>query len=187
MRVDLRPIVFPGMREDQLRFGANLTLPLRQGSGAPRLQIAGSVRLLLESRLDTGEGTLDLLSPSGFMAGGMRPRRQFDLSFGYSERGLGLRLSGERRSATFLDAAGQAGLLTFEPLTTFSLRAFVEGSRLAPRLALLSGSRFGFTINNLGNERERVRDSFGLTPLAFQPALRDPVGRTIEFEFRKTF
>jgi hypothetical protein len=177
------------MSEEQLRLGANLTLPLRRGRGAPRLQVGGSVRLLLSSRLDTGlaGGDIDLRSPSGFVPGGMRPRRQFDFSLGYSERGLGLRLSGERRSATFLDAAGQTGLLTFEPLTAFSLRAFVEGSRLAPRSFLLAGSRFGLTINNLANAREEVRDPLGLSPLAFQSALRDPVGRTVEFEFRKTF
>lgn len=188
-RVDLRPVVFPAMSEDQLRLGGNLTLPLRQGSGGPRAQVSGSYRLLLRSRLDAGlpGGSVDLLSRSAFSLGANRPRHQFDLGIGYSERGLGLRLSGERRSATFLDAAGQTGLLVFEPLTTFSLRAFVEGSRLAPRSYFLSGSRFALTVNNLGNERERVRDSRGLTPLAFQPALRDPSGRTIEIEFRKTF
>jgi iron complex outermembrane recepter protein len=32
-----------------------------------------------------------------------------------------------------------------------------------------------------------VRDSFGHTPLQFQAAYRDPIGRTIELELRKVF
>jgi hypothetical protein len=117
----------------------------------------------------------------------MRPRHQFDFSLGYSEKGLGIRLNGERRTASFLTLGESAGVLAFEPLTTFSLRAFVEGSRLAPGSSLLRGSRLGLGVPNLGNDRERIRDGRGITPLAYQPALRDPLGRTVELEFRKSF
>jgi iron complex outermembrane recepter protein len=39
----------------------------------------------------------------------------------------------------------------------------------------------------LTNDRQDVRDRFGNTPLQYQPAYRDPLGRTVEFEIRKVF
>jgi hypothetical protein len=42
-------------------------------------------------------------------------------------------------------------------------------------------------VVNLINDRQKVRDSHGVTPLQYQPAYRDPLGRTIEFEIRKVF
>jgi iron complex outermembrane recepter protein len=189
VRVDLRPVVFPRQEERQLRTALNLTLPLKAASRDGRLQVSGSLRFLLSSRLAVGQGlgSVDLLDRSAIALGGaMRPRREFDLTLGYSERGLGLRLGAERRSRSFL-ASSENSLLTFSPLTSFSLRAFVEGSRLGPQSTLLRGSRLGLTISNLANRRERVRDERGLTPLAFQPALRDPLGRLVEVELRKSF
>jgi hypothetical protein len=190
VRVDLRPVVFPSQREEQIRFGFTLNRPLRKGSGGPRLQLSGSYRHLLGSRLQLPEnlGTVDLLDRSSIALGGaMRPRHQFDFTVGYSERGLGVRLNGERRSESNLGVGSQSEILTFEPLTSFSLRGFVDGRRLAPHSALLRNSRISLSVNNLTNSRERVRDGLGSTPLAYQPGLRDPVGRSIEVEFRKTF
>jgi hypothetical protein len=189
LRVDLRPVLFPALKEEQVRVGSNLNLPLRRLAASARLQLAASYRLLLKSRLSPGEGSapIDLLGRSSLGLGGMRPRHQIDFSLGYAERGLGLRLAGERRSRSFLDASPAAGPLVFGSLTTFNLRAFVEGQCLAPRSALLKGSRISLSVANLGNSREDVRSKAGETPLAFQPALRDPLGRTIEIELRKTF
>jgi hypothetical protein len=106
---------------------------------------------------------------------------------GYSEPGLGVRLSGERRSRSFLQAGGAADVLTFSPLATFSMRGFIEGRRLAASSSLLSNSRIGTDVDNVLNKRERVSDGQGRTPLSYQAAIRDPVGRTIQIEFRKTF
>ena len=42
-------------------------------------------------------------------------------------------------------------------------------------------------VLNATNDRQSVRDSFGTTPLQYQPGYRDPLGRTIEIELRKVF
>ncbi len=189
-RVDLRPVVFPSQREEQLRASINLGLPLGQSPRRPRLQLNASLRYLLGSTLVTpdGETAIDLLGRSGIALGGaMRPRLRADFTLGYAERGLGLRLTGERRGVSFLGAAQGPDLLTFAPLTTINLRAFVDGQRFAPSSSFLRRSRVSVEVGNLTNRREQVRDGQQATPLAFQPILRDPVGRTLELDFRVTF
>lgn len=190
VRVDLRPISFEWVREDQLRYGMNLTLPL--SGRARRMQFNAAHTVLLRSELAIGRGLepIDLLSRNAIGLGGAsRPRHLFEVMLGYAEPGLGARLMLERRTRSFLDNSGadRADLLRFEPLTTVGFRAFTEGSRLAPGTAWLRGSRLSLTVLNLANARERVRDQSGNTPLAFQPVYRDPLGRTIEVEFRKAF
>lgn len=199
VRVDLRPVSFARQDEKQLRYGFNLTVPLAKlgweaadESRRGRIQLTASHTILLESDLliRPGIARVDLLSRSAAGLGGAsRPRHQFDVTLGYAERGLGIRLNAERRTASFLDLGGaeSADLLRFAPLTTVGVRVFAEGSRIAPDLAWLKGSRLSLGIVNLTNARERVRDDNGLTPLSYQRAYRDPLGRTVEVEFRKTF
>lgn len=199
VRVDLRPVSFARHDEQQLRTGINLALPLAvpgqgatSGSRKARIQLSASHSLVLKSKLLIRPGLepIDLLAKDAVgLGGGSRPRHQFDLSFGYAEPGLGARVTINRRGGSFLDAAGDQGanLLRFRPLTTLGLRAFAEGSRLLPGVDWLQGARFSLTVVNLANAREKVRDASGLTPLGYQPAYRDPLGRTIELELRKTF
>lgn len=189
VRVDLTPVIFPAQREEQLRASANLSLPLGESSRRPRLQVSASLRTLLNSRLTLPDGAvIDLLGRSGVALGGaMRPRHRFDFTLGYAERGLGVRLTGERRGVSYLGAAEGPGLLTFAPLTTLNLRAFVEGQRIAPSSPVLRRARVSLDISNLANRREQVRDGAGATPLAFQPVFRDPVGRTVELDLRVAF
>ncbi|MEJ8630412.1 hypothetical protein P0F65_12230 [Sphingomonas sp. I4] len=42
-------------------------------------------------------------------------------------------------------------------------------------------------VTNLFNIRPRVRDRTGTTPLSYQPAYLDPLGRTLSFNLRKVF
>jgi hypothetical protein len=42
-------------------------------------------------------------------------------------------------------------------------------------------------VHNATNERQSVVDSAGITPLPYQSAYRDPLGRTVEIELRKVF
>lgn len=188
VRVDLSPVIFPSQRERQLRASANLSVPLGESSRRPRLQVSASLRTLLGSRLTLPDGSaIDLLGRSGVALGGaMRPRNRFDFTLGYAERGLGVRLTGERRGVSYLGSEG-ADLLTFAPLTTLNLRAFVEGQRIAPSSDILRRARLSLDIGNLANRRETVRDGAGATPLAFQPVFRDPVGRTVEVDLRIAF
>jgi outer membrane receptor protein involved in Fe transport len=77
--------------------------------------------------------------------------------------------------------------LRFGALGTVMLRAFAEVDRLLGADALTRGTRLSLTLNNLFNAREAVRDGTGLTPLAYQAAYRDALGRTIEVEVRRRF
>jgi len=42
-------------------------------------------------------------------------------------------------------------------------------------------------VLNLLDGRQSVRDSIGITPLAFAPGYLDPVGRTVWLTLRKSF
>lgn len=136
-----------------------------------------------------GEATIDLLAADAVGFGGLgAPRHRFDGSFTYSESGLGARATVQSRGASVVEAGGGADdLFRFMPLTTFNLKAWVTGERLAPRSSLLKGTRFSFTLVNLADVRERVVDRFGITPLIHQTGYRDPIGRSLEVELRKKF
>lgn len=166
--------------------------PARASSARPRLQLNFSHTWTLDSELVIREGLdpVDLLSRSAIGIGGAtRPRHQLDFSLGYAERGLGARVTGRHRGESFLRLvdAGDTDVLRFAPLTTFGLRAWAEPSRFAPQVGWLKRSRLTVSLANIFNRRQRIADSAGLTPLAYQPDYRDPLGRTIEFEFRKAF
>jgi outer membrane receptor protein involved in Fe transport len=47
--------------------------------------------------------------------------------------------------------------------------------------------RITFNVNNLLDQRVKVRDNAGLTPLSYQPGYVDPVGRTVRIGIRKLF
>jgi hypothetical protein len=214
--VDARPVSFASRSEQQLRTGILLNLPLgRSGKGRgaladdgedsgdgparparpglrPRLQLSASHTWLLESGLiiAPGQRRIDLLSREAVGFGGLgRPRHRVDATLGYAERGVGARISMQSRGESLIEAGGggTANMLRFTPLTTFSLKAWVQGERIAPGSRLLKGSRFTLSVQNATDVRERVRDRFGATPLSYQPAYRDPVGRLVEIEFRKKF
>ncbi len=215
IQVDVRPVQFARESQKQLRTGLNLTLPLGGGAGGaaapaaaaeddeapparparggrPRLQLNLSHTWMLESELLIREGVeaIDLLSRDAIGLGGAsRPRHQLDFALGYSERGFGARLTGKHRGRSFLRliSNGDTDVLRFSPLTTFSLRAWAEPGRLVPNADWLKGSRLSLSVLNITNKRQRVTDSAGLIPLAYQRAYRDPLGRTVEIEFRKAF
>jgi outer membrane receptor protein involved in Fe transport len=211
--VDVSPVLFPARSESQwrnalsLRFRLGGSAPAEQGaiddeSGggddaaprgrATRLQLLFAHTLLLSSRLTLREGLapIDLLSGNAVLFAGGRPRHQLDLSANLTRAGLGLRLNAAYRSRSVVgltDLAGAPTQLRFGALGTLSARAFAEADRLFGRSALTKGTRLSLSVNNLTNAREEVRDRFGITPLPYQPAFRDALGRTIELEIRRRF
>jgi hypothetical protein len=99
-------------------------------------------------------------------------------------------LTGSHQSRSFVELGGgpnNPDLLQFGALTIVNLRAFANADRLFGSQAWARGSRVSLSLMNLANARQVVRDSFGVTPLAFQPAYRDAVGRTVEVELRRKF
>jgi hypothetical protein len=135
---------------------------------------------------------IDLLDGGSTGRGGGQPRHEIEAQAGITRNGLGARLSANWQSATHVD--GATGLpsdqLSFGSLTTVNFRLFANLGGMPKVVAdhpWLRGSRVTVSINNLFNERQRVRDATGVTPTNYQPDLLDPLGRTIRISFRKLF
>ncbi len=137
-----------------------------------------------------GFDAVDLLSRDAFgLSGTKRARHEFDFTIVYAERGLGILRSGQHKNRSFLNLidGNSPNIPRFAPLTTISLRTFIDGQRLMPSAELLKGSRISLSVLNLTKVRQKVRDSNGNIPLSYQPAYRDPAGRIVQIEFRKSF
>ena len=206
--VDTRPLNFARQSEEQVRYGFELNLPLsndaesapnsansavgraRKRGGRLRFSFSHAILLNSEVLISPGFAPVDLLSPDAFgFNGGERPRNEFDFGAEYASRGLGVQLNGQHRSQSYINLTGGAtpNILRFSPLTTVNVRGFVDGQRLWPAAAWLTGTRFSLQITNIGNSRQNVRDTNGDTPLLYQAGYRDPTGRTVQFEVRKVF
>jgi hypothetical protein len=147
--------------------------------------IVFSDKLLIRSGLDT----VDLLGGGALGIGGGRVRHQVDATAALTSGGLGARAGVTWRGASRLDTnfAGITDTLRFSPVFLLNLRLFADARRILPRSDWAKGVRVSLDVVNLLNDRQSVHDFQGNTPLQYQPAYRDPLGRTIEFEIRKVF
>jgi len=138
-----------------------------------------------------GTAPLDLLNGDAITATGGQPRHQLELQLGYSNNGLGARLSGDWQSGTAVAGApgSPGGDLHFSPLATANLRLFADLGRLGSlgTHAWARGARVTLSLTNVTDARERVRDATGATPLRYQPDYLDPLGRTVKISLRKLF
>ena len=162
--------------------------------GGGRLQFALYHTWHLSDRVLIADGgpRLDLLNGDAIGSSGGQPRHELEGQAGYSNNGLGARLSVNFRSATAVNGGTTAAptRLDFGSLTTANLRLFAD---LGQRLDLLRkhpwlrGTRVAFSVDNLFDSRQRVRDQAGATPVNYQPDLLDPLGRTVRLSIRKLF
>ena len=135
------------------------------------------------------------LDPVNLLEGGAigiaagRVRHQLDGTAAVTKGGLGARLGVTWRGRSTLETriVGETEELRFSPLFIVNLRAFTDAERLFGRSAWTRSMRLSLNVLNLTNDRQKVRDSLGNTPLQYQPAYRDALGRTIEIEIRKVF
>jgi outer membrane receptor protein involved in Fe transport len=135
--------------------------------------------------LRPGVPVVDLLHGGAIAGNGGRPRHELQWELGTHRHGLGARLIGNWRSGTVVregDAAVER--LRFSPLMQLDLRLFADvgGLTTAP---WARGFRLSLGISNLLNDRQEVRDASGATPLSYQPAYLDPLGRTVSIGLRK--
>lgn len=156
-----------------------------------RLQLAVYHTILLDNDVVIRPSlpTVDLLAGGAIGISGAPSRHQVNALMTLGTRGIGTVVSATWRSQSFLLLATGAGTdrLRFSPLATVNLTAFVAATRLFPGERWLRGSRFSIAVTNLLNQRQDVNGAAGVTPLRYQSGYRDPVGRTIEFSFRKVF
>jgi hypothetical protein len=154
-----------------------------------------TLRLQDEILLRDGAPALDLLNGSALDARGGRPRHELEFQAGASKRGLGARVTATWQSGTTvsgLAAGGGAGGgdLRFSDYGTVNISLFANladrfGGPEAPEW--LKGIRVSLGIVNLFNARPDVSDADGLTPVNYQGAYLNPLGRLVSFGLRKVF
>ena len=207
IRVDSSTVNFARQHTEQLRLGANFTIPLIPASIAPatpgvrgaarrrtpplRLQVNAAQTILLESNSVIREGlpVVDLLEGGAIGIGGGRGRNSTDFSLALTRGSTGLRFSARRAGVSYLIIGTSAApdLLTFDPVTTMDLKLFADLGDLFPSRSALKKTRLTVAFDNIANERQRVTNAAGDIPQAYQPVRRDALGRTIKFELRKVF
>jgi hypothetical protein len=156
-----------------------------------RLSLTASHSIVFEDEITIRDGLpdVDLLDGGAIGLGGGRVRHQLDATASLASGGTGIRVNANWRGKSELNAldSGVADRLSFSPVFNLGVRAFADLHRFLPHSQWAKGTRLSINIQNLTNDRQEVRDSFGDTPLRYQPGYRDPLGRTIEFEIRKLF
>jgi iron complex outermembrane receptor protein len=168
----------------------------RPNSSGGRWQISlyDSVRFMDQIVIRPDLPVVDLLH-GGAVANGGSSRHTVDLDAGWFNKGLGIRLTGKYiTGSTVIGGTTNTGAsapdLIFGSLLTFNAQAFLNfdnRKKLVTAIPFLTGSRLRFSVDNITNAIKDVHDSNGLTPIAYQPGLLDPRGRTVQINFRKKF
>ncbi|MGX7953253.1 TonB-dependent receptor plug domain-containing protein [Tsuneonella sp. HG249] len=163
------------------------------GQGRWNLSLYHSIELSNQAQIAPGNPPLDLLEGEALGESGVS-RHTIQLEGGVFYRGIGTRVSGNYRSGSTVRGSDLPGAsdLRFGDLVTFDLRSFVNLEQQKWLTGngdpgFWKGTRFGVSVRNLLDTRQRVTDESGSVPLRYQPGLIDPVGRFVEIEFRKMF
>lgn len=167
----------------------------RGGGGNPRatrLQLALFHTVHLKEMVTIADGVpaLDLLNGDVIGSGGGQARNEVEAQAGITRYGLGARMTANWKSGTHVNASagGASTDLDFSSLATVNLRLFADlGVRreLVQKHPLLRGTRLTFSVNNLFDQQQTVRDATGVVPVTYQPDYLDPRGRVIQFSVRK--
>jgi iron complex outermembrane receptor protein len=162
------------------------------GQGGGRVQFAVYHTWHFTDRVLVQQGgpLLDLLDGDAIGAGGGQARHEVEAQAGYSNNGIGVRLSANYANGTRVNGGTTAApeTLNFSGLATANLRLFADlGQRLEWVKAhpWLRGMRVSVAVDNVLNSRQRVRDATGETPIGFQPDYLDALGRTVRISVRK--
>lgn len=146
----------------------------------------------LKDELLVREGVpeLDLLDGAAIDFRGGRRRHEIEFQAGVFKRGLGARVTANWQSETRVRGlSGGASDLRFSDFGTVNISLFANLADYfrVTSPSLIKATRISIGINNLFNSRPEVRDEAGLTPISYQPAYLDPLGRSISFNIRKIF
>lgn len=150
------------------------------------LSVYHTLRIADRILIAPGGPELDLLNGDATGGTGGVSRHEVRVQGGVMHNGMGLRLNATWRSGSTVDSGAET--LHFSDLATINLRLFANlglQRALVEKVPFLRGTRISIGVNNLFNSRQRVRDGSGVTPLGFQPAYLDPLGRTVSLSFRK--
>ena len=138
-----------------------------------------------------GLPVLNLLNGDTIGSNGGTSEHELEAQLGYSNNGIGMRLTANWQSATTVIAgpSSPTGNLRFDDRTTANLRLFINLGQQASLVKYwwAQGTRVSLGVNNLFDSRQRVTDATGATPLRYQAGYLDPTGRTIRLSIRKLF
>lgn len=203
--VDSRTVNFARQHTSELRSAVGFSIPLthpapparavagvkRKAPARPILQVNASFTHVFSSNSTIREtlGQVDLLAGGAVGLSGGRNRDSVDASVALSDRGVGLRAQMAWRGPSYLITGTDLApdRLKFNSYAKFDLKVFADLPRLLGASPLTRGARITFGIDNVTNARQSVRNQTGTAPLSYQPIYRDPLGRLISIEFRKTF
>lgn len=162
-----------------------------RGGGRGRLFVSVYHTIILEDSLLIldGQERLDLLDGDAISSSGGTPENEVTAQAGFSQGPYGGFLRVSWQDATEIND-GNGGRLSFDDLTTTNLRLqydFGRNPKLLIRYPFLDSVRASFSIDNVFNEKQRVTDAAGLTPINYQPDLLDTQGRTVSLRLRKLF
>jgi hypothetical protein len=161
------------------------------GGSRGRLSFSLTDTITFTDKVSIGPGLPELDYLHGEAAGGTggTPRHTVEAQGGWSNNGLGARISANWRSGTTVNTLAGDNL-RFSPLATFNLRLFDnfgDQPDLLVKHPWLRGTQLRFEVNNIFDRKPNVRNASGNVPLSYQPDLLDPLGRTVMISFRKLF
>ena len=166
----------------------------RGGQAGGRIQFAVYHTWHFTDRVLVADGgpSLNLLDGDAIGNNGGQARHELEAQAGYTNNGLGARISANYATGTRVDGGTIAApeALNFGGLATANARLFADlGQRLEWVKAhpWLRGMRVSLSVDNVFNTRQRVTDATGAVPNTYQPDYLDPLGRTVRLSIRKLF
>ena len=163
-----------------------------QGGGRLNFALYHTWHFKEEVLIQNGGPRLDLLNGDATGGSGGQPRHEFEAQAGYTNNGVGFRLSGNYSTGTEVNGGTPAvpERLNFSGLGTLDLRLFADfGQRLdlVKKHPWLRGTRLTVGVTNIFDARQRVTDATGATPISYQPDYLNPLGRSVRISVRKLF
>lgn len=160
--------------------------------GRLRISLFHTVYFADQFLVRPGGPLLDFLNGASLAGAGGQPQHEVQAQVNIAERGYGAELNADWKSATTVAGGlvGSTGAVSFSDLLKVNARVFADLNQrktLIQEEPWLKGVRISLSVNNIFDQRIRVTDSTGATPLNFQPAYLDPLGRTVKIELRKLF
>jgi iron complex outermembrane recepter protein len=201
VRIDKRPINYQNTQDRQVSFGVDYSTPLTRSNSqgeainAGDLYLSFNSRTRLESTILIREGleALDLLAGASINPSVGLPRHEYDGEVKYTYKGLGFvgNFTWTGKNSITGTAGGIArSNLSFASSPRFGFRAYIDFRQrpnLTKALPLLRNTRVSLSVANVLDDITRVTDGNGMTPLSYQRAFQEPIGRTVELIIRKRF
>ena len=162
---------------------------MQPGQGMFNLSLTHTWRVQDEVTIRDGLAPLNLLEGDSISGSGGQSRNEVQLQAGLFRNGLGGFLNANWRSGTTVngDTLGSPDL-DFSGRTTINLFAFADLTQRkawVERFPILKGTRIGFGVQNIFDDRVSVTSSDGSTPVNYQSDYLDPQGRVFRINLRK--